>query len=82
MGKKSEKAPDYRAAAVEQGQANKDAALQTAYLSNPNINTHLGSQTVDWSSGGGTIKYGANGLPYYDKGTGNQQRRCVRPRIA
>ena len=74
MGKKSApKAPDYTGAAQAQGVANKDAALQTAILSNPNINTHLGSQTVDWSSGGGTIKYGANGLPYYDKGTGNQQ---------
>ena len=74
MGKKSApKAPDYTGAAVAQGEANKDSALQTAYLSNPNINTHLGSQTVDWSNGGGTIKYGANGLPYYDKGTGNQQ---------
>lgn len=74
MGKKSApKAPDYTGAAVAQGEANKDSALQTAYLSNPNINTHLGSQTVDWSSGGGTIKYGANGLPYYDKGTGTPQ---------
>jgi len=72
MGKKSAPAPDYRGAAIEQGEANKDAALQTATLSNPNINTHLGSQTVDWSSGEGSLKTGADGLPYWDS-TGERQ---------
>lgn len=49
MGKKSAPPPpDYAAAAREQGAANKEAALQTAVLSNPNIYTPYGSQTVSW----------------------------------
>lgn len=45
-------APDYGAAATAQGAANIDAARATAKLSNPNITTPYGSQTVS---------YGANG---------------------
>jgi len=49
MGKKSPKpppAPDYAAAAQQQGQANLDAARLTARISNPNIQTPLGGQRV------------------------------------
>jgi hypothetical protein len=49
MGKKSPKpppAPDYAAAAQQQGVANLDAARLTARLSNPNIKTPLGGQRV------------------------------------
>lgn len=49
MGKRSPSpppAPDYTAAAQAQGQANLDAARLTARLSNPNVTTPLGSQTV------------------------------------
>jgi len=49
MSKKSPKpppAPDYAAAAQQQGQANLDAARLTARLSNPNIQTPLGGQRV------------------------------------
>lgn len=49
MGKKSPKpppAPDYAAAAQAQGQANLDAARLTARISNPNVVTPYGSQTV------------------------------------
>lgn len=44
-------APDYTGAAVAQGQANKDAAISTAMLSNPNIYGPYGSQTVSYSQG-------------------------------
>jgi hypothetical protein len=49
MGKKSPApppAPDYSAAAREQGQANLEAARLTARISNPNVYTPYGSQTV------------------------------------
>lgn len=49
MGKKSPKpppAPDYTGAAIQQGQANLEAARLTARLSNPNISTPLGGQRV------------------------------------
>jgi hypothetical protein len=49
MGKKSPApppAPDYAAAAQQQGQANLEAARLTARLSNPNIQTPLGGQRV------------------------------------
>lgn len=52
MGKSSPKppaTPDYTAAAVAQGAANLEAARQTAYMSNPNIYTPLGSQQVTWT---------------------------------
>lgn len=40
--------PDYRAAAIEQGQANLEAGRQTSVLSNPNIITPYGSQSVTY----------------------------------
>jgi hypothetical protein len=53
MGKKTPSpppAPDYAAAATAQGTANRDAALQGSYLSNPNIVSPYGNQTVTWAS--------------------------------
>lgn len=44
-------APDYKGAAQAQGQANVDAAIATAKLSNPNIINPYGSQTVTYGSG-------------------------------
>ena len=41
-------APDYRGAAVAQGQANIDAARATAKLSNPSFINPLGKRTVDF----------------------------------
>lgn len=43
--------PDYVGAAQAQGAANKDAALASAFLSNPNIYGPYGSQTVSYSAG-------------------------------
>ena len=51
MGKRSPRpppAPDYAAAAQAQGQANLDAARLTARISNPNVVTPYGSQTVSF----------------------------------
>ena len=51
MGKKTPApppAPDYGAAATAQGQANLKAGLQTAGISNPNIISPYGNQTVTW----------------------------------
>ena len=52
MGKSSPKppaTPDYTASAIAQGAANLEAAKQSAYMSNPNIYTPLGSQKVTWN---------------------------------
>lgn len=43
--------PDYRAAAEAQGESNLESAVATALLSNPNINTPLGSRTVSFDYG-------------------------------
>lgn len=43
-------APDYVGAANAQGAANKDAAIATAQLSNPNITNPYGSQTVTYQN--------------------------------
>jgi hypothetical protein len=51
MGKDSPSpppAPDYRGAAIEQGVANLESARATAKLSNPNMYTPYGSQTVQY----------------------------------
>ena len=53
--------PDYAAAAAAQGVANKDAAISTAKLGNPNTYGPLGSQTVSY---GTTKNYDQAG---YDK---------------
>jgi hypothetical protein len=48
--------PDYGAAARAQGEANVEAARIQGRLSNPNIITPYGSQTVTWGTpGGGTV---------------------------
>ncbi len=52
MGKKSPApppAPDYATLAIKQGEANLAAAKQSAYMSNPNIYTPTGTQTVSWT---------------------------------
>ena len=52
MGKSSPKpppTPDYAQIALVQGQANKEAAQQSAYMSNPNVYTPTASQTVEWN---------------------------------
>ena len=52
MGKKSPApppAPDYTTLAIKQGEANLAAAKQSAYMSNPNIYTPYGTQTVEWT---------------------------------
>src|SRR5262249_38917036 len=41
--------PDYAAAAKQQGDANLASGLQTAVLSNPNIVSPYGNQTVTWN---------------------------------
>lgn len=40
--------PDYTGAAKEQGAANKDAAIASAQLSNPNVSNPYGDQTVEY----------------------------------
>ena len=55
MGKNSPSpppAPDYAAAAREQGVANEKAATQSSVISNPNIISPYGNQTVNWSDTG------------------------------
>ena len=42
--------PDYAAAATAQGPANREAALQGGYLSNPNVISPYGNQTVNFAS--------------------------------
>ncbi len=52
MGKKSPApppAPDYTTLAIKQGEANMAAARQSAYMSNPNIYSPTGTQTVEWT---------------------------------
>ena len=52
MGKKSPApppAPDYATLAIKQGEANLAAAKQSAYMSNPNIYSPTGTQTVTWT---------------------------------
>jgi hypothetical protein len=41
--------PDYQGAAVAQGQANKDAAIASSQLSNPNVSNPYGTQTVSYT---------------------------------
>ena len=49
-------APDYAAAAQQQGAANLEAARATAMLSNPNVYTPFGSQTVTYQGDIPTIR--------------------------
>jgi hypothetical protein len=41
--------PDYRGAAKEQGDANKEAAIASSQLSNPNVSNPYGDQTVTYT---------------------------------
>lgn len=51
MGKPSAPpAPDYAGAATAQGAANKDAALASGMLSNPNVTNPYGTQTVTYTN--------------------------------
>lgn len=43
--------PDYAGAATAQGAANREAATASSMLSNPNINTPYGNQTVSYAPG-------------------------------
>lgn len=55
MGGKSSKAPpppNYAAIAQAQGEANKETAIASAKLSNPNVITPYGEQTVQYGVGG------------------------------
>lgn len=52
--------PDYAAAATAQGAANKEAAIASAQLSNPNITNPYGSQTVEYRNDPTT----GNPVPY------------------
>ncbi len=52
MGAKTPPPPDYKGAAEAQGQANVDAARASSKLSNPNVYTPYGSQTVEYGVGG------------------------------
>lgn len=52
MGKPSPPpAPDYAAAAAQQGQANIDAAKTQGKINNPNVINPYGTQTVTWGQG-------------------------------
>lgn len=66
---KSPAAPDYAGAATAQGQANMDAAMMSARLSNPNIDSPYGSQRVTW---GGTPTFDQAG---YDAAMAAYQNR-------
>jgi hypothetical protein len=50
MGKKTVAPPDYKGAAVAQGQANLDAQQQSIVGQNPNVTNPYGSQTVTWTT--------------------------------
>ena len=73
MGKKSPKPPappDYAAAAQAQGQANLDAARLTARISNPNVVTPYGSQTVTF------------GRPVFDEAGYNKAMEAYNKQLA
>jgi hypothetical protein len=73
MGKSSPKpppAPDYAAAATAQGAANLEAARLTAKLSNPNVVTPYGSQTITF------------GKPVFDEAGYNKAMEEYNKRLA
>jgi hypothetical protein len=47
--------PDYMGLAKMQGEENRKSALQSASLSNPNVNNPYGSQTVTWNGDQATV---------------------------
>lgn len=56
-------APDYAGAAQQQGIANKEAAIATSQLSNPNVTNPYGSQTVTYKNDPTT----GNPVPYVNQ---------------
>lgn len=61
MGKpNTPSSPNYGEQAIAQGAANKDAALQTAQASNPNITNPYGTQRVGWTYDPGTQGWSPN----------------------
>lgn len=73
MGKSSPKpppAPDYAAAATAQGAANLEAARLTAKLSNPNVVTPYGSQTITF------------GKPVFDEAGYNKAMEAYNKQLA
>lgn len=73
MGKSSKAppAPDYAGAAVAQGAANKEAAISSSLLNNPNVVNPYGTQTWTGGEGGGrptlTQKLSPSQLALYDQ---------------
>lgn len=63
-------APDYVGAANAQGAANKDAAIASAMMSNPNINTPYGYQRVSYAPDGN-----GNFIPTVDQGLSPESQR-------
>lgn len=62
--------PDYTGAAIAQGQANKEAAIATSQLSNPNITTPYGSQTIEYR----TDPLTGNPVPYITQNLSKEQQ--------
>lgn len=75
MGKsvKAPPSPDFTGAAQAQGQANLASGLQSAQLSNPNINSPYGTQTVTYD---GTIPTVTQQLTPTGQQTVNQQQQA------
>jgi hypothetical protein len=69
--------PDYKGAAQEQGEANLEAGLQSSVLSNPNIITPYGKQTVTYSTTGGSQGYYDPWSGQYIPGSGGQTQPTV-----
>ncbi|SEO77515.1 hypothetical protein [Nitrosovibrio sp. Nv6] len=67
-------APDYKGAAIEQGAANKEAAIASSKLSNPNIINPYGRQTVTYDSAPTFDEAGYNAaMQRYQSSLGAQQ---------
>lgn len=72
--------PDYTAAAKEQGLANQQAALQSATLSNPNMITPYGNQTVSYSKPSfDETAYNAANQDYLSKSSAIDKNAFMRP---
>lgn len=66
--------PDYLGAAQEQGNQNRQSALYSAQISNPNVNTPYGSQQVSWNGNIPTVNQSLSPEQQrlYNLQTGNQ----------
>ena len=71
MGAKTPPTPDYKGAAEAQGQANVDAARASSKLSNPNVITPFGNQTVEYGVGGSFDQ------PGFDQAQQNYQQQLA-----